>query len=61
MNEKLALLITQAKAARKTYEKALKKFDAYYLQDVEYADMVEAERALARWIVKNADKLRSVE
>ena len=53
MNEKLALLITQAKAARKTWEK--NRFDS------EYQDMIQAESALARWVVKHAHKLRSVE
>jgi hypothetical protein len=61
MNEKLALLITRATEARKAYDKARKKFDAYQLQDVEYAALVDAESALARWIIKHADKLRSVE
>jgi hypothetical protein len=61
MNEKLALLITEVKSKRKAYDKARKKFEAWQLDDVEGRELADAESALARWIVKHADKLRSVE
>lgn len=61
MNEKLVALITEATRARKVFEKARKKFPFWKLEDAEYADMIDAEQALARWVIKNTDKLRSVE
>lgn len=61
MNETLAGLITKAKAAQKAYDKALKKFPAWKLEDVEGANLDTANAALAKWIIKNTDKLRSVE
>lgn len=61
MNETLAGLITEVKAKRKAFDKAKKKFAAWQLEDVEGRELAAAESALARWIVKNADKLRSVE
>ena len=61
MNEKLAELITKSKAKRKAYRAALKKFEPWQLEDVEYAEMVDADSALANWVIKNADKFRSVE
>lgn len=61
MNEKLAGLIMNVKKAQSKYNKMRKKFDAWQLEDVEGRDLADAESALARWVVKNADKLRSVE
>jgi hypothetical protein len=61
VNEKLAALITDVKAKRKAFDKARKKFEAWQLEDVEGRELADAESALARWIVKNVDKLRSVE
>jgi hypothetical protein len=61
VNEKLAALITDVKTKRKAFDKARKKFEAWQLEDVEGRELADAESALARWIVKNADKLRSVE
>jgi hypothetical protein len=61
VNEKLAALITDVKTKRKAFDKARKKFEAWQLEDVEGRELADAESALARWIVKNVDKLRSVE
>jgi hypothetical protein len=63
MNENLALLITEAKAARKTYEKSYRKYgpSRSHMYEADFHRMKTAESALALWVIKNVDKLRSVE